>query len=194
MPAVGHCSGCGKAIARTKGSAPRGQQRCQECRRRQSGANQQHGWSSSRVPAKRRGYGQRHKELRESWRLRIAGGELVPCARCQKPIGTRDAWDLDHTDDRSGYLGPSHRKCNLSAASAKARARQVARKGRRPQLQQDDDFPLGTPSQVWGGEVPYNARLTERLLATVPDDERHEVRDRWIAERSRRRLHTEVAP
>jgi hypothetical protein len=29
-------------------------------------------------------------------------------------------WALDHTDDRTGYLGPSHKRCNDSAGGKAA--------------------------------------------------------------------------
>ncbi len=32
-------------------------------------------------------------------------------------------WDLDHTDDRRGYLGAAHQKCNRRAGALKRNAR-----------------------------------------------------------------------
>lgn len=57
------------------------------------------------------GYGASHQRLRKAWADRVAGGR-VHCARCGQLIRGGQPWDLDHRDDRSGYLGPSHRKCN----------------------------------------------------------------------------------
>jgi hypothetical protein len=37
---------------------------------------------------------------------------MVRCARCGEFIQAGAAFDLDHTDDRSGYLGASHQACN----------------------------------------------------------------------------------
>jgi hypothetical protein len=37
---------------------------------------------------------------------------MVTCARCGEPIEPGDAFDLDHTDDRAGYLGASYQACN----------------------------------------------------------------------------------
>jgi hypothetical protein len=55
-----------------------------------------------------RGYGETHKARRRGLEPFVATGRC-PCARCGLPILQGQAWDLDHTDDRRGYLGPSHR-------------------------------------------------------------------------------------
>jgi hypothetical protein len=44
----------------------------------------------------------------------------VNCARCGKPIQPQDQWQLDHSDDRNGYLGASHASCNARAGAHKA--------------------------------------------------------------------------
>lgn len=54
-----------------------------------------------------RGYNASHYGLRAAWQRRINAGEHVTCAcGCGTPIRPGDAWDLGHTDDRRGYLGP----------------------------------------------------------------------------------------
>lgn len=66
-----------------------------------------------------RGYGSDHDVAREAWRPRVERGD-VRCARCELPIRAGQQWALDHTDDRSSYLGPSHKRCNESAAGKAA--------------------------------------------------------------------------
>jgi hypothetical protein len=39
--------------------------------------------------------------------------------RCGVAIDPSERWHLDHADDRSGYLGPSHARCKLEAAGRK---------------------------------------------------------------------------
>jgi hypothetical protein len=58
-----------------------------------------------------RGYGTRHQAERKKWIPVVNAGNAV-CTRCGRPIVAGTAWDLDHTDDRRGYLGPAHRTCN----------------------------------------------------------------------------------
>jgi len=58
-----------------------------------------------------RGYDQAHKRLRARWAREVATGR-VGCARCGDLIAPDEPWDLDHADDRAGYLGPSHARCN----------------------------------------------------------------------------------
>ena len=62
-----------------------------------------------------RGYGSNHVALRTQWALRVSRG-TVNCARCGNPIHPNEPWHLDHDDDRTGYRGPSHARCNLAAA------------------------------------------------------------------------------
>jgi hypothetical protein len=60
---------------------------------------------------KARGYGATHKRYRKAWARQVAAG-IVNCARCGHLIEPGAPWDLDHTDDRTGYRGPAHQACN----------------------------------------------------------------------------------
>jgi hypothetical protein len=71
----------------------------------------------ARGSATQRGYGTAHRELRKQWAIRISTG-AVNCRRCGQRIDRDAAWDLGHTDDRTGYLGPEHQRCNRSAGGA----------------------------------------------------------------------------
>lgn len=65
------------------------------------------------TPAER-GYDAAHRRLRRQWSALVDAGQ-VRCARCGQPIHPGQAWALDHTDDRTGYLGPSCADCNAIA-------------------------------------------------------------------------------
>jgi hypothetical protein len=66
-----------------------------------------------------RGYDQTHVKLRANWKRKVDRCE-VKCARCRQLILPGETWHLDHTDDRAGYLGPSHERCNTSAGGKAA--------------------------------------------------------------------------
>ena len=66
-----------------------------------------------------RGYGAAHDAERRRW-AKVIARMPVPCARCCEPITAGMTWHLDHTDDRTGYLGPSCAPCNLSAGGKAA--------------------------------------------------------------------------
>lgn len=87
------CPGCP-----TSNLVPKQGQRCRDCERRRGGSTA-------------RGYGTQHQKLRKLWQDRLLTGP-VTCSRCREPIRANDAWDLDHTDNRTSYLGPSHARCN----------------------------------------------------------------------------------
>jgi hypothetical protein len=64
------------------------------------------------------GYGRRHHELR----LRLLPAAIgTLCSRCGLPMLDPKLMDLDHTDDRKGYKGFSHRACNRSTAGPNAK-------------------------------------------------------------------------
>lgn len=65
-----------------------------------------------------RGYGHKHQKARRAYVEAFRSGD--PCARCGDPmVGDASLFDLDHTDDRTGYLGLSHRECNRSVQRKK---------------------------------------------------------------------------
>ena len=86
-----------------------------------------HSWKRSTTA---RGYGHAHQVLRKRVAKIVAAG-LAVCARCGLPISPDEPFDLDHSDDRRGYLGPSHRRCN------RATNRRAA------------DRPLDPTSRIW---------------------------------------------
>mgnify|MGYP000889791946 CR=1 FL=1 len=72
---------------------------------------------------KRERYGYAHQVARTRW------AELLPraCTVCGRVVTAAMAWDLDHTDDGAGYLGPAHRSCNRTKGARKGnRARAAA--------------------------------------------------------------------
>jgi hypothetical protein len=65
-----------------------------------------------------RGYGSEHQKLRKLLEPVVLSGQ-ARCTRCRRLIAPGTKWDLDHTEDRGGYLGPAHRRCNRGAGAAK---------------------------------------------------------------------------
>ena len=63
-----------------------------------------------------RGYGWTHQAERKRWKPIVESGAAF-CVRCGLPIAAGALWHLDHSDDRSHYLGPSHALCNLRSAA-----------------------------------------------------------------------------
>lgn len=76
-----------------------------------------------------RGYGREHVLERRRWVTLVASG-TVTCSRCGRLLEPGAAFDLDHADDRSGYIGAAHPRCNRAAGGRKAgvnRRRRAAR-------------------------------------------------------------------
>jgi hypothetical protein len=73
----------------------------------------------ARGTRQQRGYDAEHDRLRARWKPKVERCE-VKCARCGQLILPGQTWHLDHTDDRVGYLGPSHERCNTSAGGRAA--------------------------------------------------------------------------
>jgi hypothetical protein len=59
-----------------------------------------------------------HKRTRKAALAVLARSPGQPCARCGQPMYAWQKLDLDHTDDRRGYLGLSHASCNRRAGQA----------------------------------------------------------------------------
>lgn len=78
-----------------------------------------------------RGYGSEHRRRRLALRVLVESGQAC-CSRCGHPITPGSPWDLDHTPDRTGYLGPAHRGCNRAAGARVANSRRARRRPRVP--------------------------------------------------------------
>lgn len=76
--------------------------------------------SSVKAGTTQRGYGWAHQRARAKALKDLADGQ--PCPRCGQPMWRSQArtLDLDHTDDRTGYQGLAHGRCNRRAGQAKA--------------------------------------------------------------------------
>lgn len=74
------------------------------------------GYAPPRQPHAQR-YPWAHRKLRALITDQMRQGIAHRCARCHKPIETGQAWHLDHSPDRTTYLGPSHAHCNASAGN-----------------------------------------------------------------------------
>lgn len=73
---------------------------------------------TDRAPHSQR-YPWQHKKLRKLIKDQMAQGISFRCGRCRLPIEAGQPWHLDHSDDRAGYIGPSHARCNTSAGARK---------------------------------------------------------------------------
>ena len=104
-----------------------------------------------------RGYGIAHRTLRAQYARLVAAGEAV-CARCHRPITSGEPFDLDHSPDRTSYLGVSHRRCNRLAGARKGAAvANASRPTRRPDwLPPQEPEPAGKRrwSQNWNAPNP----------------------------------------
>lgn len=87
--------------------------RCDDCRRDR---DRQRGTTSER------GYGAEHQALRDQWRPYVEAGYVdcraVICLMPDRRILPGQPWDLDHDDDRTGYRGPAHERCNRATTTA----------------------------------------------------------------------------
>jgi len=83
-----------------------------------------------------RGYGAQHQQLRATLMAELRRNPGQPCHRCGQPMWPdRQAIDLGHTDDRTGYHGLEHASCNRSAGGRKGgRTRKGRRRWRQPPL------------------------------------------------------------
>lgn len=114
-PALRMCRKCGNPATSSRHhlcdgcrNAPRHRDRSDEYRRERE---------RERPSSAARGYGSKHKKLREEWRLAVETGE-IECARCGELIAPGQDWHLGHDDfNRSVYSGPEHAACNIAASN-----------------------------------------------------------------------------
>jgi hypothetical protein len=103
-----------------------------------------------------RGYGAAHRTLRAQVARQVAAG-AARCARCGLPIVPGSAWDLDHGADRSGYLGPSHSKCNRVEGARSGAA--VTNAARRRNVHYRNSW-----SRVWSWPIPPDTYVDPEVI------------------------------
>ena len=66
---------------------------------------------SARGTRQQRGYTTHHDKERANWQRQIDTGQAIHCATCGRKLAGRE-WDLGHTTDRTGWIGPQCIPCN----------------------------------------------------------------------------------
>lgn len=84
-----------------------------------------------------RGYGSDHDRERRRWAPRVDAG-LVDCTRCHEPIEPGRPWDLGHNEQRTGWSGPEHSRCNRKAGGVNGAL--VTNASRRPAVRQSREW------------------------------------------------------
>jgi hypothetical protein len=102
------------------------------------------------------GYGWKHQQERARVKRLVDAGRAF-CARCGGYIVPGEPFDLDHTLDRTGYLGPSHRRCNRGEPNKRRRAKPAT----------TDVEPRLRWSRVWFDPVPDYVELCGNDAASV---------------------------
>jgi hypothetical protein len=101
----------------------------------------------------RRGYGGDHQRERRRWKVVVERGDGPACTRCGFPVLAHQAWHLDHSEDRTEWLGVAHRLCNLRAGGRKAhRVGRAVRRVLRRQAPADIKVVDGRTYQLIAGE------------------------------------------
>jgi|SRR5690349_6971663 len=81
----------------------------------------------ARGTRQQRGYDAEHDSLRDKWKPKVELGGVhchaVVCVMPARLILLCQPWDLGHTEDRTTWTGPEHRRCNRSAGGKAAHAR-----------------------------------------------------------------------
>jgi len=73
-----------------------------------------------------RGYGQAHQQERRKWKPIVDAGQAVchakTCVMRSRAIQPGEEWDLGHTEDRTAWTGPEHRRCNRREGARRGNA------------------------------------------------------------------------
>lgn len=78
----------------------------------------------SRLSSTQRGYGPAHRKARAKWKARIAQDGGTQCCICGYWVDPDEQWHLDHTEDRTGYRGVAHARCNIRDGAKRGRTKQ----------------------------------------------------------------------
>lgn len=79
-----------------------------------------------------RGYGKEHWKLRAQWKPLVEAGQVLchsrRCLHHTRLIHPGQPWVLGHTDDRTGWTGPEHRRCGCADGARRGNAMRGQRK------------------------------------------------------------------
>jgi hypothetical protein len=69
-----------------------------------------------------------HRRERAKWVTILEQQGYLVCAQpvcvmAQRTIGQGDAWHLGHNDSGTGYIGPTHARCNVRDGAVRGNAR-----------------------------------------------------------------------